>query len=367
MSDSQPPAIVAQSTDGGTLPSQWDAARLSVSAASVKVSNIEKAAIILTAIGPEMAGDFLKDLDENALTRTAMAISQLDRVPEETLDAVIAEFLLSIGTDDEIQGGIGTARRLLGQVLDDQTIEKIMFDVEGGDSRAAWKKLNECTNAQLAAFIGAEHPQTAAVILSEIRADKAAGVIERLDPEFAQQAVFRLSRVPSLDTEVAEMVERVIIRDFLSAIQKTKRSRKPSEVIAGLMNNLTSETREKFLAQLEDQKPALAAEVIKTMFTFSDIRNRIEVRDIATLVKELDEPLLLQALKFGRQTNNASTDFILSNMSKRMSERLNEDIDAMPDLSPKEGESAQQDLVREIQALAKAGTISLVEEDTDNE
>ncbi|QHQ36801.1 flagellar motor switch protein FliG [Algicella marina] len=353
-----------QVADSGDSAQQWEAAKTNLSRNSVDMSPLHKAAIILTAIGPEMAGDFLKDLNETTLTRMAMAISQLDRIPEEELDAVIAEFLLSIGTDEEILGGINTARTLLSQVLDDNAVEKIMFDVEGGDSRAAWKKLNECTPAQLAGFIGAEHPQTAAVVLSELRPDKAARVIERLDSEFAQLSIFRLSRVPALDTDVAEMVERVITRDFLSAIQSTKRSRKPSDVIAGLLNNLTSDTREKFLSQLEEHNGALAAEVVRTMFTFADIRHRVEARDVATLPKEIDEPLLLQALKFAQQTKNTSAEFILENISKRLSERLGEELEAMPEVSQRDGESAQQDVVRQIQEMAKVGKITLIEEET---
>ncbi|MEO0914186.1 MAG: FliG C-terminal domain-containing protein [Pseudomonadota bacterium] len=362
MSESAPTADLPQVVTGGDALVEWEAARESLSK-NADVSPIEKAAIILTAIGPELAGEFLKDLNEAALTRTAMAISRLDRVPDDTLDAIIAEFLLSIGTDEEIMGGTQTARRLLSQVLDDGAIEKIMFDVEGGDSRAAWKKLNDCTPAQLSAFIGAEHPQTAAVILSELRPDKAARVIERLDAEFAQLSVFRLARVPALDTEVAEMIERVITRDFLSAIQRTKRSRKPSDVIAGLMNNLTSDTREKFLAQLEEQNSALAAEVVRTMFTFSDIRSRVEPREVSVLAKEIEEPLFLQALKYAQQTRNPSGDFILENISKRLSERLTEEVEAMPELTQRDGEGAQQEMVRQIQELAKAGTLKLIEEE----
>lgn len=348
---------------GGDAVVEWESARQSLSN-SADISPIDKAAVILTAIGPELAGEFLKDLNETALTRTAMAISQLDRIPDDLLDSIIAEFLLSIGTDEEIMGGSQTARRLLAQVLDDGAIEKIMFDVEGGDSRAAWKKLNDCTPVQLSGFVGAEHPQTAAVILSELRPDKAARVIERLDSEFAQQAVFRLSRVPALDNEVAEMIERVISRDFLSAIQRTKRSRKPADVIAGLMNNLNSDTREKFLAQLEEQNSSLAAEVVRTMFTFTDIRHRVEPREVAVLAKEIDEPLLLQAIKYAMQTRNNSGEFILENISKRLSERLTEEVEAMADISQRDGESAQQEMVRQIQELAKAGTLKLIEEDS---
>ncbi len=346
---------------------EWENARRNLTETKLDLPPIQKAAVILTALGPEMAGTFLQGLNETALTRTAMAISQLDRIPDEQLDAIIAEFLLSIGTDEEVQGGVSTARKLLSQVLDDSTIEKIMFDVEGGDARAAWKKLNDCTSAQLSAFIGAEHPQTAAVILSELRPDKAAAVIERLDGEFAQQAVFRLSRVPALDTDVAEMVERVIARDFLSAIQRTKRSRKPSDVIAGLMNNLSSDTREKFLEQLEEQKPSLAAEVIKTMFTFADVKQRLEPREVSVLAKEVDEDLLLQALKYGVQTNSASVEFILGNLSKRLTERLSEEIEAMPELTQRDGETAHQEFVRRIQELAKSGTLKLIEEENSDE
>lgn len=345
----------------------WEAMRQGVSGKTTEIDPLNKAAIILTAIGPDLAGDFLKSMNETSLTRIATAISSLDRVPAELLDSIIAEFLLSIGTDEEVSGGSGTARRLLGQVLDDNSIEKIMYDVEGGDTRAAWKKLNDCTPAQLSVFIGAEHPQTAAVILSELRPDKAAGVIERLDNEFAQQCVFRLSRVPALDNDVAEMVERVIARDFLSAIQRTKRSRRPADVIAGLMNNLTAEVREKFIAQLEEQKPALAAEVLRTMFTFADIRSRVEPRDVAIIAKEVDEPMLLLALKWAVLQNNPSYSFIVENISKRLSERLVEEVESMPDCTQRDGEGAHQEVVRQIQAMAKAGTIQLIEEEGPDE
>ena len=348
---------------GGDLAKPWDAARSSVAQQRRTLAPIEKAAIILAAIGPELAADFLKGMSEANLTRTATAISRLDRVPSDLLDSIIAEFLLSIGTPEEVSGGFQTARRLLSEVLDDAAIEKIMFDVEGGDTRGAWKKLNDCSPSALAAFIGAEHPQTAAVILAELRADKAAGVIERLDQEFAQQTVLRLARVPSLDQRVSDMVEDVIARDFLSALQRTRRSRKPADLIAGLMNNLSSETRDKFLAHLGEQKPALAAEVQKTMFTFGDIRHRVEARDIATIMKSVDEAALTVALKSAAAQRIAAAEFILANIPKRLADRLREDIEAMREVSPREGDEAQQAVVRQIQDMAKAGQIRLIEEE----
>ncbi|WP_112320720.1 flagellar motor switch protein FliG [Oceanibium sediminis] len=362
-----PPAAESKSGPGAgasaELTRPWESLRKSAAGEYADIPPIQKAAIILAAIGPEAAGEFLKSMNEHSLTRTAIAISRLERVSKQMLDGVIAEFLLSIGTEEEVSGGNQTARRLLAEVLDDSTIEKIMFDVEGGDARKAWKKLNDIPNTALATFVGSEHPQTAAVILSELRADKAAAVLERLDREFAQIAMLRLAQVPSLDSNVAEMVESVISRDFLSAQQRIKRSRKPADLIAGLMNNLPSDSREKFLTFLEGERPALHGDVLKTMFTFNDIRYRVEAKDVARIVKEIDEGILTVALKWGQAQGNATVEFLLSNLSKRLAERLEEDVAAMHDVSQRDGDGAYQEVVRQIQVMAKAGEIQLIEEE----
>jgi len=360
-------SLIPADGDAGALTQPWEKFRESVVKKAPEMPPIQKAAIILAAIGPEAAASFLKNMNENSLTRTAIAISQLDRVPPDVLDGVIAEFLLSIGTEEEVSGGSQTARRLLSEVLDEKTIEKIMFDVEGGDTRAAWKKLNDVSIAALAGFVAAEHPQTAAVILSELRSDKAAGVLERLDEEFARQTVLRLTRVPTLDPHVAEMVETVISRDFLSALQRTQRSRKPADLIAGLMNNLGSDMREQYLEFLENSRPSLHKEVLRTMFTFADIRLRVDPKSISIIIKAIEEPTLLAGLKWGENQNKPTVDFLLDNLSKRLSERLREELTQTPDVSPRDGEAAHQEIIRQIQELAKAGTIQLIEEEAPEE
>ena len=345
----------------------WSAMKQSVNKDRQNIPAIKKAAIILAAIGPDAAAEFLKGMSESALTRTAIAISRLDRIDHELLDTVIAEFILSIGTEEEISGGTQTARRLLAEVLDDATIDRIMFDVEGGDARKAWKKLNDISISNLVTFVGAEHPQTAAVILSELRADKAAAVLERLDREFAQLTMLRLARTPSLSPDVAEMVERVIARDLLSALQKTGRTRRPADLIAGMMNNLGPENRDKFLNFLEGERPVLHTEVLRTMFTFNDIRHRVEARDVAIIMKEVEEATLVTALKWGRMQANPTVDFLIQNLSRRLAERLEEEVETMPDPTQRDGEASHQALVAQIQKMAKAGAIQLIEDENPEE
>ena len=49
--------------------------------------------MILTAIGPELASGFLRDLSVPDMERFARAIEGLGKIRQEVLDAVIVEFL----------------------------------------------------------------------------------------------------------------------------------------------------------------------------------------------------------------------------------------------------------------------------------
>ena len=88
-----------------------------------------------------------------------------------------------------------------------------------------------------------------------MRAEVAASVLERLDRGFAQSVVLRLSRVPQLDPPVAAAIQGAIERDFLSVLQRNLSKRRPADLIAGLMNNISTEVREGFLGYLEAQEP----------------------------------------------------------------------------------------------------------------
>jgi flagellar motor switch protein FliG len=325
-------------------------------------SPIEKAAIILTAIGPETGGSFLRGLAEADLQRLARALSGLGKVSQQVLDAVIVEFLEALTSGPDVAGGAKAARKLLGAVLDEGDVTRLL-DGGQGAARSVWDRLNDTPVAALASFLQAEHPQTAAVIVSELRPETAAGVLERLEQGFARSIVLRLSRVPSLDPVVAEAIEGAIERDFLSVLQRNLSKRRPAELIAGLMNNISSEARDGFLGFLEAQEPRLAQDVQRTMFTFEDIPARIAGRDVATILRDMPEEALMRALKLGEAQGSSTVPYVLENLPRRLSERYVEELAGLPEVGRKEGEAAQIELTKAIQALAREGTIRFVDRD----
>ena len=84
------------------------------------------------------------------------------------------------------------------------------------------------------------------------------------------------------------------------------------------MNNISTEVREGFLGYLESQEPALAQDVQRTMFTFEDIAVRIHGRDVAGVLRDVPEEVLLKALKLGEAKGSATVAFILENLPRRL-------------------------------------------------
>ncbi|RMH52921.1 MAG: hypothetical protein D6686_01690 [Alphaproteobacteria bacterium] len=325
------------------------------------LSRAEKAAIVLAALGPEHAADILRALGEGNIRRFARILAQIGLVPAPVIDAVVAEFLVEMGGTQDVAGGVVAARKLLEGVVDRETYERIMEDLQGMTATTIWDRLGKAPVGPLANFLAAEHPQVGAVVLSRLKPDRAARVLERLPASTAQAIVLRMKEVPRIDPAVMEILKTVLEEEFLSVIQREQAARKPAELLASLMNHVSGAAREKFLQDLEADEPEFAAEVQRAMFTFSDIPARVNPRDVSTITRAVEEETLMTALKTGMETAPQVVEFILGNLSKRLSERIAEDLEAMQPPPLKEGEAAQAAIIKAIQDLARQGAIRLLQ------
>lgn len=327
----------------------------------------EKAAIVLAALGPALAAPVLQALGEANIHRFARTIANMGLIPGPVLEAVIGEFLGELGGAEDLNGGLATARRLLSGALDRDACARIMEDLQGTASLSVWERLGSAPVGALANFLACEHPQVGAVVLGRMRADRAARVLERLPAAGAQTIVLRMSRMPRLEPSVLEELKTILEEEFLSVIQREQASKRPAELLAALMNNVSGASRDQFLADLEAADAPFAAEVQRVMFTFGDILARLSPRDVTQITRAVEEEVLLTALKTGLETHPKVVEFLLANLAKRLSERIGEDLAAMQPVPLKEGEAAQMEIVKAIQALAQRGEIKLIQPEAPEE
>lgn len=329
-------------------------------------NSAQKAAIVLSVLEPDEAAAMLREFDENTIAKFASAVMGLRPITADVMEAVIIEFLEHLGDGNGVRGGAAQARRLLGNVLEEAELERIIDRIENPEKGAVWRRMNSVTTDEALSFVQLEHPQTATYILSRMRADRAAAILENMERDFAQGIIMRMANAPQLEAKIVSMIETIISKDFLSVISQNSSAIKPAEIIGNLMNNVSSTVRDQFLEHIQGADGELAAEVIKVMFTFADIASRVAANEVAKFVKDVEEERLLVALRYSKDTDNPSFDFIMSNLSKRLSERLNEEVDAMDTVKDKDGEAAQMETVAVIQKKAKTGEITLIEIDPED-
>lgn len=331
-----------------------------------RLNMAEKAVIVIVALGPETASRLLSGMGEKRLRRFARIVNDLQEVPAEVVESVLAEFLNKIEDTRSVGGGAVEARRFLSEVMDKDQVNDIMSDLNT-TGRSVWSLLGDVDDLRLANWLRSEHPQVAAIALSRLTSVKAAKVLERFEDEERENTILRMGAAASTEPAIAKRIGDVIARDFLPGAMNRRNRKEPADLIAGVMNHVSGNVRDRLLEAITGSSPALADAVKKIMFTFDHIPERINPRDAGLIMKSVDEAVLLRALKIGGEKTRVTADFLFDNISKRLSERLREDLAALPEPTRKEGETAQAEIVSVIIGLRDSGALKMVVQESADE
>lgn len=325
------------------------------------LTRAEKAAVVLGILGPDAAGPIIEQMTEGTLRNFAVAMAKLGRIEPEIVEATIREFVDELERMDRmVNGSARQAREVLQDYVAEATLTRIMEDVESPSAEDVWRKLITVDEGALADFLLQEHPQTAAVVLSKLPAEAAAKILSRLDEESARGIVLGLTKAASLDKSVIDAIGQSVSADFLANYRGGTESFKPAQRIGTIMNFTAGDIRQAVLRYLNEADRDLADAVKSSMFTFQDIPTRIERRDVAAIVRLIDEDTLLKALKGAEDNAAESFDFILGGISSRVAEQLRESLAEMGSVKIREAEEAQNAFLKTIRDLEANGDLKLI-------
>lgn len=326
-----------------------------------ELTRAQKAAVIIGILGIDGAGPILERMTEEDLRRFAAAMSRLKRVPPDIVVATIQEFMIEFAQFDmTVSGGLKNARAMLQDYVPDATLTRIMDDIDRPSAHNVWQKLTAVDNQALAEFLAREHPQTAAVVLSKLSAEHAADILGRLTPDRAREIVIGLKRTTSMDGNVVEAIGESVSKDFLEHYRGGGPSVKPEDRIGMIMNYTSSEIRQAVLDFLGEKQPDFLEAVKARMFTFADIQDRIEKRDVTAIVRATDPDDFLKAMIGAKDMAPRTFDFIISSLSSRVSEQLQEEIAEAGKVKVREAEEAQNAVLKVIRAMEAAKEIQLI-------
>ncbi|HHW45028.1 flagellar motor switch protein FliG [Desulfofundulus thermobenzoicus] len=318
-----------------------------------KLTGVQKAAIVLIALGADLSAKVLKHFPEDEIEMLTQHISMLESVPKEVQQSVLEEFLeLSQARDYLLHGGYKYAREVLEKAVGPQRAEEILNKVSVAIQNVPFSGLRRTDARHLLNFIRDEHPQTIALIITHLVPEQAALILSALPPEKQADIARRVAVIDRISPEVVKEVERVLERKMSMVVQQDQ-AVGGIKTLVNILNRVDRSTEKTILEELEVSDPDLADEVRKMMFVFEDI---IKLHDsaIQRVLREVDTKDLAKAM---RGANEEVNERIFKNMSRRAGDMLREEIQYMGPVRLRDVEEAQQRIVQIIRRLDETGEI----------
>ena len=319
------------------------------------LSPAQKAAVILTALPPDAAGDLLQQLGDEHVRAYVDATRTLRSIPHVLLEGIIVEFIDSLDGGD-FNLSPDSAKEILLKIMSPDAVSEVIGEASGIE-RTVWDRLNGVDDDKIADFVMCEHPRTSAIIVSMLSTEKAAEVIARLDVDSAENVIGLLKEMSEVDPVILDAIADTVKAELLDRVNADTTA--PDEVIGAIFDNLTDRTRDPLMKRLEDKTPEFAKAVAKHMFLFDDIPDRIEARDVPILTRAVNQKVLENAIAFARSRGSEAAEFIMEKMSRRLAEQLEESIEEMAELSESDGEKAEADFIKELRRQVAEGLITL--------
>ena len=317
-------------------------------------SGVQKAAILLIALGPEKSATIFKHLKEDEIEELTLEIANTRSVDPQTKEAVLNEFYqVCLAQQYIAEGGIGYAKELLEKALGDDRAQDVISKLTASLQVRPFEFVRKTDPSQLLNFIQDEHPQTIAMILSYLSPTQASLVLGALPLEKQSDVARRIATMDRTSPDVIKEVERVLERKLASLVNQDYTIVGGVDAIVSILNSVDRGTEKHIMETLEIEEPELADEIRKKMFVFEDIL-LLNDRAIQRVLRDVENSDLAVALK---STNEEVQNVIFKNLSTRLAAMIKEDIEFMGPVRMKDVEEAQQKIVSVIRKLEDAAEI----------
>ena len=329
---------------------------------SNEIPLMQKVAIVMVALGEDTSGEVLKHLDDYEIEDITQAIAGLKSIAPELIDTALVDFEQHLMAGEWIsQGGIDFARSALERAVGPRKAQEILDRVSNKVS-SGFYMLKDVAPEQIAPFISHEHPQTVALILSQLETVQASGILAQLPERLQSDVAFRLATMEGNVTPRAiKQVEESLaasLRDILGGNQDVG----GPKAVADILNLTGSSVEKNVLDHMDAEDSEVAESVRNLMFVFEDI-NKISERDMQTLMKDIETKDLVPALK---TASDELKEKFLNSVSERNREMIKEEMEIAGPMRQSEVEEVQMKIVQQVRQLEEQGQITILRGDDDD-
>lgn len=333
----------------------------------MQLRGIQKAAMLLMCLDPVTANELLKGQPSNVVEDIAMELTRID-ANKEFDDAVKIEITKEFcSTLNEASSGNLNVRSFVSDILsnideDSEQSKALQKTMQQKDPFMAVSSFNP---GLIAAALEGEHPQTMAIVLSELPAKLSTDVLKRIDETMGKQIVIRMTKHDQIPAPVKKRVGEMISKRLDSmnpdeevVIEETK-SVENLRGIAIVLSGLDKQLRDVLLEEIEEQDEQTGKTVRALLVTWEDI-TKIADRSLQQAIRNVEPAILAKAL-VGADARVSTK--IMDNISERAKTMVDEETQLMVKPSKKDILKAREEVVKPLREANEAEELTFVDQE----
>lgn len=317
---------------------------------------IDKAAVLMLALGQEHAAEVMKYLDSREVQKVGSAMAIMSNVTEAHLNDVLESF------SDEMQQttalGINSEeyiRTVLTRALGEEDAGFLISRILDRRGSTGIDSLKSMESKAVADLIESEHPQIIATILVHLPRFQASAILAELPTAIRNDVVLRIATLDGVQPAALNELNDVLTKLLTISDNSQKRDLGGVRVTAEIMNFLSGDTETSVMNGLKEFNPELAQSVKDNMFVFEDIMT-LDDKNIQAILAEISSDVLVVALK---GVKDELKNKIVGNMSQRAGEMLLEDLETKGPVRLAEVEAQQREILQVVNRMIEEGKINL--------
>jgi flagellar motor switch protein FliG len=322
-----------------------------------KLNGPERAAILMMALGEEVATAIMKHMGPKEVQRIGEAMASTSNVSRDQVEDVVSNFAETFG--DQTALGVGSEeylRKILVNSLGEDKAAGLIDRILLGRSSKGLEALKWMEPRSIAEVVRLEHPQIIAIVLSYLDADQAAEVLSLLPENMRADVLMRIASLDGIQPSALQELDDILEKQFSGSSGNLKSSSVGgTKTAANILNFMDTAVEGAIIDKVKEVDGELGQKIQDLMFVFDNLAE-VDDRSIQALLREVSSDTLIIALK---GADAAVTEKVLKNMSKRAAEMLRDDLEARGPVRLSEVESAQKEILAIARRMAESGDISL--------
>lgn len=255
-----------------------------------KDSIFRRVAKFLLIIGEDEAAKILPHLSEAQIEKIIPEIASIRSVDKDEADSILTEFN-SLLQNARQAGGVETAREMLTKVYGKEKANQMLEKTVPFSGARPFDYLSDSDSERIYILLKDENIGVQAMVLSHLQPQKAASVINQMNPEEKKEIVLRLAKMEAVSPDILKRVDRALREKSLRQTSQKAEKIDGKNALAQILKKMSPSAENDIIASLSESDPDLGMDLRSRLFTMEDVINADD-RFIQEQLRLLDDETL---------------------------------------------------------------------------